>query len=101
MDGSSAFGSGGRVAPRWRDGGDGEGCDLPEHPRYGRLLRYVYLEDEMANARLVANGYAHALGTLLAMPSGDPGFAGCEERPPPMTVNPQESQGDDGERAPR
>ncbi|MCA1675420.1 MAG: thermonuclease family protein, partial [Actinobacteria bacterium] len=25
---------------------------------YDRLLRYVYLADEMANARLVVNGYA-------------------------------------------
>jgi micrococcal nuclease len=34
--------------------------DVEETDRYGRLLRYVYLEDEMANARLVANGYATA-----------------------------------------
>jgi micrococcal nuclease len=34
--------------------------DVEETDRYGRLLRYVYLGDEMANARLVANGYAHA-----------------------------------------
>ena len=34
--------------------------DVEETDRYGRLLRYVYLGDEMANARLVANGYATA-----------------------------------------
>lgn len=34
--------------------------DVEEADRYDRLLRYVYLEDEMANARLVANGYAFA-----------------------------------------
>ena len=34
--------------------------DVEEADRYDRLLRYVYLGDEMANARLVANGYAHA-----------------------------------------
>ena len=34
--------------------------DVEEADRYDRLLRYVYIEDEMANARLVANGYAHA-----------------------------------------
>lgn len=34
--------------------------DVEDTDRYERLLRYVYLEDEMANARLVANGYAHA-----------------------------------------
>lgn len=34
--------------------------DVEDADRYERLLRYVYLEDEMANARLVANGYAHA-----------------------------------------
>ena len=34
--------------------------DVEETDAYGRLLRYVYLEGEMANARLVANGYAHA-----------------------------------------
>lgn len=32
--------------------------DVEETDRYDRLLRYVYLEGEMANARLVANGYA-------------------------------------------
>jgi micrococcal nuclease len=32
--------------------------DVEETDMYGRLLRYVYLGDEMANARLVANGYA-------------------------------------------
>ena len=34
--------------------------DVEETDRYDRLLRYVYLGDEMANARLVANGYASA-----------------------------------------
>ena len=34
--------------------------DVEETDRYERLLRYVYLGEEMANARLVANGYAHA-----------------------------------------
>lgn len=34
--------------------------DVEETDRYERLLRYVYLGDEMANARLVANGYAYA-----------------------------------------
>ena len=34
--------------------------DVEEVDGYQRLLRYVYLGDEMANARLVANGYAHA-----------------------------------------
>lgn len=34
--------------------------DVEETDQYDRLLRYVYLEGEMANARLVANGYAHA-----------------------------------------
>jgi micrococcal nuclease len=34
--------------------------DVEEADRFDRLLRYVYLGDEMANARLVANGYAHA-----------------------------------------
>jgi micrococcal nuclease len=34
--------------------------DVEETDRYERLLRYVYIEDEMANARLVANGYAFA-----------------------------------------
>lgn len=34
--------------------------DVEETDRYDRLLRYVYLEAEMANARLVANGYASA-----------------------------------------
>jgi micrococcal nuclease len=32
--------------------------DVEETDRYDRLLRYVYLGDEMANARLVLNGYA-------------------------------------------
>ena len=34
--------------------------DVEETDQYGRLLRYVYVGEEMANARLVANGYAHA-----------------------------------------
>lgn len=32
--------------------------DVEDVDSYGRLLRYVYLGDEMANARLVVNGYA-------------------------------------------
>jgi micrococcal nuclease len=32
--------------------------DVEETDQYDRLLRYVYFGDEMANARLVANGYA-------------------------------------------
>jgi micrococcal nuclease len=34
--------------------------DVEDRDAYDRLLRYVYLGDEMANARLVANGYATA-----------------------------------------
>ena len=34
--------------------------DVGDTDRYGRLLRYVYMRDEMANARLVLNGYASA-----------------------------------------
>lgn len=34
--------------------------DVEETDTFGRLLRYVYIEGEMANARLVINGYAHA-----------------------------------------
>lgn len=34
--------------------------DVEETDRYDRLLRYVYLGDELANARLVVNGYAAA-----------------------------------------
>jgi micrococcal nuclease len=34
--------------------------DVEEVDHYDRLLRYVYSGDEMANARLVVNGYAHA-----------------------------------------
>jgi micrococcal nuclease len=34
--------------------------DVEEADRFGRLLRYVYMGDELANARLVANGYATA-----------------------------------------
>jgi micrococcal nuclease len=35
-------------------------ADVEESDRYDRLLRYVYLGAEMANARLVVNGYATA-----------------------------------------
>jgi micrococcal nuclease len=34
--------------------------DVENSDQYDRLLRYVYVGEEMANARLVANGYAHA-----------------------------------------
>ena len=34
--------------------------DVEETDQYDRLLRYVYIGDEMANARLVVNGYAYA-----------------------------------------
>ncbi|MGI8775620.1 MAG: thermonuclease family protein [Actinomycetota bacterium] len=34
--------------------------DVENTDRYDRLLRYVYFGQEMANARMVANGYAHA-----------------------------------------
>ena len=34
--------------------------DIEDTDQYDRLLRYVYLGDEMANARLVINGYASA-----------------------------------------
>ena len=34
--------------------------DVEDRDRYGRLLRYVYVGEEMANARLVVNGYATA-----------------------------------------
>jgi micrococcal nuclease len=34
--------------------------DVEERDSFDRLLRYVYLGAELANARLVANGYAHA-----------------------------------------
>jgi micrococcal nuclease len=34
--------------------------DVENTDAYDRLLRYVYFGSEMANARLVANGYAHA-----------------------------------------
>jgi micrococcal nuclease len=34
--------------------------DVEERDAYDRLLRYVYIGEEMANARLVANGYATA-----------------------------------------
>jgi micrococcal nuclease len=33
--------------------------DVEDTDRYDRLLRYVYVGAEMANARLVVNGYAH------------------------------------------
>src|SRR5919109_1226213 len=37
------------------------GIDTPEAvDPYGRLLRYVYVGEEMADARLVVNGYARA-----------------------------------------
>ena len=29
--------------------------------RYGRLLRYVYLDGQNFNARLISEGYAHAI----------------------------------------
>lgn len=32
--------------------------DVEDTDRYDRLLRYIYMGDEMANARLVVNGYA-------------------------------------------
>ncbi len=34
--------------------------DVEEADRFDRLLRYVYLGDEMINARMVSNGYASA-----------------------------------------
>ena len=34
--------------------------DVEDVDSFGRLLRYVYIGDEMANARLVVNGYATA-----------------------------------------
>lgn len=34
--------------------------DVEDRDRFDRLLRYVYLGEEMANARLVTNGYAYA-----------------------------------------
>ncbi|MGH2756248.1 MAG: thermonuclease family protein [Actinomycetota bacterium] len=34
--------------------------DVEESDGYDRLLRYVYIGDEMANGRLVVNGYANA-----------------------------------------
>ncbi len=34
--------------------------DVEERDQYDRLLRYVYIGEEMANARLVVNGYASA-----------------------------------------
>lgn len=34
--------------------------DVENTDAYDRLLRYVYIGEEMANARLVANGYAYA-----------------------------------------
>ncbi|HEX2239890.1 MAG TPA: thermonuclease family protein [Actinomycetota bacterium] len=35
--------------------------DTEDVDRYGRLLRYVYFGSEMANARLLVNGYARTL----------------------------------------
>jgi micrococcal nuclease len=35
--------------------------DVEETDQYDRLLRYVYIGGEIANARLVANGYAYVL----------------------------------------
>lgn len=35
--------------------------DVEETDQYDRILRYVYLGDEMVNARLVVNGYARLL----------------------------------------
>lgn len=35
--------------------------DVEERDGFGRLLRYVYLKDELVNARLVVNGYAYAV----------------------------------------
>jgi micrococcal nuclease len=34
--------------------------DVSETDRFDRLVRYIYLDEEMANARLVVNGYASA-----------------------------------------
>lgn len=34
--------------------------DVEETDQYDRLLRYIYIGSEMANARLIANGYATA-----------------------------------------
>ncbi len=34
--------------------------DVYDRDRYDRLLRYIYMDQEMANARLVVNGYASA-----------------------------------------
>ena len=34
--------------------------DISETDKYGRLLRYVYLDDQMVNLLLVQNGYAEA-----------------------------------------
>ncbi|HYP23600.1 MAG TPA: thermonuclease family protein [Actinomycetota bacterium] len=34
--------------------------DVEERDSFDRLLRYVYMGAELANARLVTNGYAHA-----------------------------------------
>jgi micrococcal nuclease len=34
--------------------------DVSEKDRYGRLLRYVYIEDKMINYELVSQGYAFA-----------------------------------------
>jgi micrococcal nuclease len=34
--------------------------DVSETDKYGRLLRYVYINDQMVNELLVSQGYAHA-----------------------------------------
>ena len=35
--------------------------DAQTHDRYGRLLAYVYVGEQMVNEALVADGYAHVL----------------------------------------
>lgn len=35
--------------------------DVSETDRFGRLLRYVYVNDDMVNATLVREGFAHAV----------------------------------------
>jgi micrococcal nuclease len=35
--------------------------DVQTHDRYGRLLAYVYVGEEMVNARLLEDGFAHLL----------------------------------------
>lgn len=34
--------------------------DISDRDRYGRLLRYIYVDDIFVNAELVRQGYAHA-----------------------------------------